>query len=221
MKIELECHDGKKLTTFPVFVGSGQKDPHHKLSNFHSCRVVFDDVEYPSSEHAFQAQRVPPRLRRELFSTEGSYADLDAGFGKLFGDSEKAKKKAAHWRKKENVGVLARMVIKRMKPKDLVEMSAELCAEVFFEILTAKYAQNEHLRRVLLSTGDRYILEFDRGAGRAKRKGSKARWGGLVENDRVVGSNQMGALLMRVRETLLRPPQTPVTSGEKRTPPLI
>lgn len=58
-----------------------------------------------------------------------------------------------------------------------------------------------HLARVLLSTGDRYILEFDRGAGRAKRKGSKARWGGLVENDRVVGSNQMGALLMRVRET--------------------
>ena len=83
-------------------------------------------------------------------------------------------------------------------------MTAERCAEVFFDILVAKYTQNEHLARVLLSTGDRYILEFDRGAGRAKRAGRTCRWGGIVEDGRVVGSNQMGALLMRVRDRLLR-----------------
>jgi predicted NAD-dependent protein-ADP-ribosyltransferase YbiA (DUF1768 family) len=196
----MECHDGKKMTTAPVHVGSGQRDPYYKLSNFHQCRVVFEGVTYPSSEHAFQAQRVPPWLRY-LFSTEGPYADLDAGFKKFFADPKKAEKKAAYWRKKGNVGILAKMAINRMK--DLVDMTAERCAEVFFDILVAKYTQNEHLARVLLSTGDRYILEFDRGAGRAKRAGRTCRWGGIVEDGRVVGSNQMGALLMRVRDRLL------------------
>ena len=197
----MECHDGKKMFGPPLLVGSGQRDPHHRLSNFHACRVEFEGVVYPSSEHAFQAQRVSPRERRDLFSIEGPYADLDAGFKNLFPrDPEKAERKAAYWRKKDNVGILAKMIVNRTK--NLIEMNAERCAEVFFDVLMAKFAQNEHLRDVLASTGDRYILEFDRGAGRAKRAGRTSRWGGLVEDGRVVGSNQMGALLMRVRERL-------------------
>lgn len=199
----MECHDGKKIAPRHVYFGSGAKEPFHKLSNFYACRVVFDGVEYPSSEHAFQAQRVAAHRRRELFSTDGAYADLVKGFRNFFPrDSSKAEKKASYWGKKKNVGVIAKMLVARTN--NLVEMSESTCADIFFNVLKAKYIQNEDAKRVLLSTGDRYLVEFDRGAERKRKSGKVCRWGALVREGRVVGSNQMGALLMRVRDQLAR-----------------
>ena len=47
---------------------------------------------------------------------------------------------------------------------------------------------------VLRTTGDTYLLEFDRGA---KRNGSK--WGGLIKAQTMYGENKMGKYLMKIR----------------------
>ena len=208
----MECDDGKELNEYPIFFWSGAKEPYHKLSNFYECRVSFDGITYPSSEHAFQAQRVPLKERHELLSINGLLADFETGFRYFFPrDVTKADKKASHWGKKRNIGILAKMLInkKAKSGESLVDMTSEECASVFFKILKAKYTQNEDLKSLLLGTEGRYLLEFDKGAERMKKKGEVCRWGGMVKKietqelqgfkGRVIGSNQMGTLMMRVR----------------------
>lgn len=41
---------------------------YHFLSNFYPCRVVFEDIEYPSSEHAYVAQKTLDKNTRIVIS---------------------------------------------------------------------------------------------------------------------------------------------------------
>lgn len=169
----MDCDDGKELNEYPIVFWSGAKEPYHKLSNFYECRVSFDGITYPSSEHAFQAQRVPLKERHELLSINGLLADFETGFRYFFPrDVTKAEKKASHWGKKRNIGILAKMLIKKKTKsgESLLDMTSEECASVFFKILKAKYTQNEDLKSLLLGTVGRYLLEFDKGAERMKKK---------------------------------------------------
>ena len=65
----------------------------------------------------------------------------------------------------------------------------------------------------MLGTGDRYLLEFVRGAERQEYSGGgRCRWGGLVKEIAdpgatgwlLIGENRMGRCLMWVREELRR-----------------
>jgi len=45
------------------------KDEFRFLSNFYPCKVVVDDIEYPSSEHAYQAQKTTDVCKRKVIAT--------------------------------------------------------------------------------------------------------------------------------------------------------
>jgi N-glycosidase YbiA len=47
------------------------KDEFEFLSNFYPCRVVFDGIEYPSAEHAYQAAKtVDVKMRKQIAACE-------------------------------------------------------------------------------------------------------------------------------------------------------
>ena len=77
-----------------------------------------------------------------------------------------------------------------------------------FFILMADLFINAELKAILLATGDRYLLEFCRGAKRRELQGKQPeRWSGLAEKQPdgrcyVFGDNTMGKLLMKIRQEL-------------------
>ena len=66
----------------------------------------------------------------------------------------------------------------------------------------AKYLANPEWLEILLATGDKQLVEFDRGAGRETRAGRPPRWTGLVQNGVVLGGNLQGRIQEIVREKL-------------------
>lgn len=63
------------------------------LSNFYLCKVEFDEMEYPSSEHAFQAAKTLDMGRRKFIATRSSpaLAKMEGRRVKLRKDWEQAK----------------------------------------------------------------------------------------------------------------------------------
>lgn len=64
------------------------------------------------------------------------------------------------------------------------------------KILKKKF-KNEEFKEILLSTGDKYLLEFSRDA-----KNRENYWGGLIEDGFLYGENMMGKYLMKIRDKL-------------------
>ena len=122
----------------------------------------------------------------------------------MYKKADVAAKKASFWKRKKNIGILAKMISKRawLEKRGIqkLRISEVECESIFEGILMAKYESNPELKKILLDTGDRYLLEFDRAAGRLEKEGKRSRWGGMIVDGKVVGRNQMGALMMKVRE---------------------
>jgi predicted NAD-dependent protein-ADP-ribosyltransferase YbiA (DUF1768 family) len=188
---------------------SSAKQPWHRLSNFQEMPVRYGGRDYPSSEHAFQAQldmRGP-----EMYMTNGPLVAYTAQSFRETGafpgmDEDKLQRKADWWAQKANIGILAKLAIKRAKDKKMKKsMTIDECALVFLEILLDKFDRNPTLKDVLLNTRDTYLLEFERGAERVFRKSNGAkrtRWGGMVVDGKIMGDNQMGKWMMVVRKEL-------------------
>ena len=184
---------------------SNAKQPHCKLSNFFECCMEYNGEWFSSSEHAFQAQLVRAEQRKSLF---GLGSDIGFLTGKAF-ESVGVKKgsgdaKAEHWGKKGMVGILAKMRINRIDKSQKLSMTKDDAERIFKEILLEKFKCKPELRNILLDTGDAYLLEFDRGAFR--NNSEPPRWGGGVDKEtkHVIGHNQMGALMMWVRDEMRR-----------------
>lgn len=184
-----------------IHFGSGSRPPFFRLSNFHECEVRLGGRMFPSAEHAFQAQLGPDP---QLYTQDSVIGKLsEDAFMHLGVKKQRAPSKVKYWQKKRNVGILAKMLVNRHKKQGLKRtVTGQQCKELFLRILRLKFADPE-LRDVLLGTGDAYLLEFDKGAGRAHKKNHHiVRWGGMVEDGRIVGHNQMGALLMELRSEM-------------------
>ena len=115
------------------------------------------------------------------------------------------------------VGVVAKMASnpKHAAAAGLPPPSAphDFSAEIFFPILLSKFSRSAELRGVLLGTGEKYLLEFVRGAERRERGGGgRERWGGLLKDSEeheaegrlLFGENRMGRALMWVRDEIRR-----------------
>ena len=114
------------------------------------------------------------------------------------------------------VGIVAKMASnpKHAAAAGLPPPSAphDFSAEIFFPILLSKFTRGAELRGVLLATGEKYLLEFVRGAERRERGGGgRERWGGLLkdggeqaEGCLLFGENRMGRALMWVRGEVRR-----------------
>ena len=93
------------------------------------------------------------------------------------------------------------------KPKTIKELGLSLnedfmsTDDLWLDILRKKYSIQE-FKDVLLKTGDSYLLEFDRMAKAQTEKNKEPFWGGLIDNDKLYGNNQMGKYLMIIRDEL-------------------
>ena len=195
--------NGMTITSF----NSNSVMPLNILSNFNGYEIKFDGIIYPSNEHAFQAHLIAEE-NRFLYSVEGPYSKLDVEtfrhfFPKLTDD--KLANKVTYWAKKSNVGILAKMA---SKPKNLskhhnivrIVISKEDCEELFKRILMCKFEQYLEFKRLIMNTGKSYILEFDKSATRLEKEDKVSRWGGMIVNNKVVGHNQMGGMMMWLRD---------------------
>lgn len=201
----MESHHGKIVAGPRLAFGSQQKAPFHRLSNFWECGVDFENRHFPSSEHAFQYVRTRGEERRKEYTSEGGFGRW-TGFGLFHKVPALAAKKEEYWKKKRNIGILAKLAINRTKEEHKVAMTSEEAHDAFYRILWAKFTQNEDLKCVLLDTGDAYLFEFDKSATRLDQAipPRRVRWGAQVVDNVVVGDNQMGALLMEIRRDLAK-----------------
>jgi ribA/ribD-fused uncharacterized protein len=123
------------------------------LSNFYPCKLVYDNLIYDSSEHAYMAQKtLDPILREKIRLT------LKPGDAKRLG---------------------SKIVLR--------EDWEEVKLQIMYEVVLAKFIQNNSLKELLLSTGDRYLEEGNT-------------WGdtfwGVCNNH---GENCLGQILMLIR----------------------
>ena len=207
--------------TKPLLFYSGAKYPLDTLSNFQGCpeRVVIDGNEFPSAEHAYQAHKFEESDQRH-FEMGGKLAEWEglSHFYKEEASKEKntARGKRKWWKERmnEKIGIIAKLPQKNWKKAGLKsplskKMSMQDKLSLFKRIQRSKYSRNPALKANLLATGDSYLLEFCKGAKRRELilgQGPE-RWGGLAEQqpDRrwyVYGDNNMGKILMEVREEL-------------------
>ena len=182
------------------------------LSNFAAARVVFRGDAYPSSEHAYQANKFVEGDRHRF--QEGGDLATFAAFSKFYPalhEPKKVKFWSAVWggKRPPMVGIVAKMASHPDRAKLLgltfawqAETNEAELTELFKEILVAKFTQNPSSLAVLKATGDATLVEFGRGAAREEAMGRSPVWTGLVKDGKVVGGNLMGRIMEMVRAEL-------------------
>ena len=211
--------------------GSGMKAPYNKLSNFNGCTItgkIWISVEFnkfslkeftfPSSEHLWWSHFLVLEKDVKRIAIGGDLSTIESGLA-FFYKGEELEKKIEYWGRKNNVGIVAKLLAGkggtkyRKRAADLgMKMSIHPCPKygnegsdmtlrkIWSSILIAKYAQNEGHRSVLLGTGDHHLVEFTRAPmARIQREF----WAGRVESGRLYGKNYMGDCMMCVRDVMV------------------
>jgi len=164
-----------------------------------------EGLEFSSSEHLWQALKATDEKTFLKFIVGGEYDAMNAKLFERMDKKVNGNNKVTYWSKKNNVGIIPKMVsthskelgLKNYKVKDLYlsEKNQEI---IWLDILRQKYVQNQVLKTLLLSTDNKYLLEFDKGAKR-----SNSYWGGYIDDENnLYGKNTMGNYLMLLRQEL-------------------
>ena len=226
-----------------LYFKSNMKREYRPLSNFAPAPITLDLTElptyasllspsvdrtqlpalldFPSSEHAWQALKADDTATFRMFMTDGFLSRLTPEvfewlttkkeWGKKMTREEYGAHKVAYYSRGgiAMVGIVAKMAASPERARrlgyalrdDREFLEADVEEAVWIELLAAKFSQNEEARRTLLGTGNVRIVEHDKGA---RKHGSH--WGGLVNPDgSVTGANKMGLFLERVRDAF--PPE--------------
>lgn len=196
------------------------------------CTRVLLEREYvfPSSEHFWCAHFMRRHKDVSRLACEGDLSTLSSGLRAILGD-ETGRQKAQYWGKKDNVGIVAKMLAAkdsrgvRYRAKAMgIDMSVhplkqygpqgtmDTLVAIWTRIVHEKFTQNTAHRRALMSTGrDDVLVEFVRskpesslwgGLVRGGVKHSAAK-GGHISGGVLVGGNFMGKRIMAVRRELL------------------
>ncbi|KIO17882.1 hypothetical protein M407DRAFT_84531 [Tulasnella calospora MUT 4182] len=140
-----------------------ETERYYEFTNFAPYSVTYRDKEYPTSEHLFQARKFLDH--RPLL--------------------------AEHIRKGNDRPRFAFIEARRFAPETRPDWK-EKSIEIMEEILELKFTQHNKLRRMLLDTGERLLIE---NAGKHDDF-----WGNGADGK---GRNELGKALMRLR-TILR-----------------
>lgn len=185
-----------------------------ELSNFSACEFEFDGVVFPSSEHAYQSNKFV-ETDKHRFAANGDLSNIEnlSHFYKE-GVVEKKIKLWSNTTKLNNkpvmVGIVAKLASNpkhakqiglTMKP--LTDPNHEANRKANFKrILHSKFQQNPHFKSKLMSTGDKMLIEFSRGAARVLKGKQAELWTGLVKDGVLYGQNLMGVIMEEVRSEL-------------------
>lgn len=162
----MECHG---LDT-PERVCFYEQD-FYVLSNFSSFNLKWEGETFPTSEHAYHWEKFRTPVEGEDDNDRFQRIQL-AGFMVQAPSAHEAFTIANYW--------------KRMRRSDWDDVKVE----VMHNILRAKAAQHEYVRRKLLATGDRELVE---------NSWRDDYWGWGPKQD---GQNMLGKLWMQVRAEL-------------------
>src|ERR1044072_6104356 len=108
---------------------------HRFLSNFHVCSIIYEGIEYTSTEAAYQAAKI-------YFSDSKLRTNVERGRIAAMDPSES--KRDTH---KESFKEMIRLDWEDVK------------VGIMYEINKYKYTQHSELRDMLLETGDKYLEE--------------------------------------------------------------
>jgi len=215
--------------------------------------VQHNGITYPSVEHAFQAQKFHESVRH-LFSVTGVYGNpanqFHAGWTAYFHaktptsskNAETVEKKKLHWGKKNQFGVLAKMVnnLSKVPKKGRCKISdlglvpnpawdfGESHERLWMSLLRSKF-QDPMMREVLLNTGDAYLIEYqkfekEKGTDRDHVDFYTAYYNaGQCKHCNEPRCNAIGKFLMKIRDELrgTRPPSPgrPSSPSTRRVSP--
>jgi len=229
-----DVHPPPTLTLPAVFVGrvtrfssgSSVQSGLRALSNFHTTRVsvCIDGTttrHFPSSEHAYVFHSVVPNEQL----CEGGALSTFAGLLVVQDQLAKSTEAIADYWTDDRIGIVAKLVGNcARKARGQATMDIEQKRSLWLTILRSKF-RDPATRRVLLGTGDSYLVEYAKGAVRRQRIGlAPERWGGwdYTPDDRPVvhiwGDNHMGRLLMTVRDEIRAEIHAGNTTGERGRP---
>ena len=210
------------------YFGSRSKMPGALLSNFAEAKNPFETPSMPgrkftNSEAAWMVYRVH-ESDRDRFARGGDLSTLEEGAPKVF-DKDVEKKKGTWGPQKKTgkpamPGVIAKMAVKEKRMKKLGLTPGEgkpdldtdayidqVAVPRFGEILVNKYGKNPEMLSALLATGDKHLVEFNKGAERNERKANPPLWTGLISTTQVddqgrgklCGDNLQGEIQMLIR----------------------
>lgn len=173
-----------------------------ELSNFNACSITapvpysHKMLTFPSAEHYyvayFKCSELNDAERLAIGGDLSTWDGMKVVYPRL--DNATIERKIKYWKRRDMIGIIA----KKFGSQFRVRRNRE--TDTFNEwvvVLHYKYHQNKQHRDVLLSTGEKHLVEFDRMAK------PETIWGGKVVNGIVVGQNQMGKLMMDARKSLV------------------
>ena len=149
-------------------------EPYYEFTNFYPAPIDLDGMTWPTTEHYFQAQK--------FIGT--SYPEVIRNFE----------------RPRQAFDLSRNPTVSRWRRKDWEDIKINIMRKA----LLAKFTQHKHLRQMLLSTGDRKLIEHTQ---------YDKFWGDGGDG---LGENHLGLLLMEIRHDLktlqvrLRQQKTPV-----------
>jgi predicted NAD-dependent protein-ADP-ribosyltransferase YbiA (DUF1768 family) len=151
------------------------------LSNFHMTDIPYKGIVYPSTEHAFQAQKVMNlNVRREI-------AALDTpGKAKRMGKKVKLR---PDWEQVKDEEMYEEVETRKPK-KQFKVVPTKSKTKPLYDVCFVKFFSDPELNEMLQATGDAELIE-------GNTWGDKY-WGVC----RGEGQNKLGKILMRVREEM-------------------
>lgn len=170
-----------------------------EFSNYHQSPMTIDGVTYNSNEQFFQAQKFmythASQATKDYFTlicqTDTPQKAKDMG-------SQRVNFRGGRWFIRKSTPCLGRMNDTIRQYKHVATMNPEwdtVKEDIMLRGLMAKFTQSPELRELLLSTGDRYLVEDSP---------RDSYWGVGKDGH---GHNRLGHLLMVVRECLKTNPR--------------
>jgi predicted NAD-dependent protein-ADP-ribosyltransferase YbiA (DUF1768 family) len=184
-----------------------------ELSNLYECDIVYHGNEYNSVEHVYQSIKFIENDRKRFMKNGdlGGYNGLivngEIFYGqKVAGDNDALVKKMMYWKKKDCVGIVAKMSSNpKYAPKlgltFLPVKSDDETIKIFKEVLLIKF-KLQPFKAILKNTGSKFLVEFSRSAKRNHENNVVEKWCGLIDNGILYGKNLMGDIMMDVRNKL-------------------
>ena len=179
------------------------------LSNLHACHIIgllpYSDqyLTFPSAQHYYVATTKCHNLTdAQRLTVNGDLAQYHSL--KSFYSTDQANKKIAYWKQKQMIGIIAKLFAEQ------TESSESVSDDIWVNILLHKYSQNKSHLYQLLMTYDRILVDYDPFATKQTELSARVIEGqdvgnGVYQNGRLVGNNNMGKIMMGVRQQFAHP----------------
>ena len=202
----------RKLSNFSDCVVKGRMFVKDSSGGIHQ-----EEFTFPSSEHFWWAHFMYRRCDISRLAIGGDLSTIETGLTLLYQsmDSKKLNGKIKYWKNRGCVGIVAKVLANRDKKKNFRKRAEEIgikmgihpikeygkqgysetLVHIWKNIMVSKFSTNSEHRKVLLGTGNKFLVEF------CRMHEEKQFWAGKVKDNVLYGRNFMGLCLMATRKS--------------------